>query len=1596
MNVRKNAVAAGIVLAVSMVCADAAHEKAGGGIAAVDGSCGAGGICLDVTLAPADPGNPDLCGTETALDAVVGEQVNLCYTVTNGSSVDLALQSLEDDVHGPIFDFAGPWTLSAGGSLQFNRIATVGESQSIVSTWSAFSEPPAFDATSGDLDPGTPDICADRVFADGFDVDPIGCDTGTPGDFIDITPNGNVLHLDDDESVPATLPFAFDFYGHASDRICIGNNGYLLFDTTECPSGAGILSGNESLPSAEFPRGAILPFWDDLYTGGAVFTETLGSAPNRFYVVEWWEKNHFHDGIPPIDDSGGVTFEVVLGEDGSIAFNYLKTTFESDPAWDDGAEATIGLQGRAGLFDEFSSDAASLHDQFFVDWTAVDIAQFTDTDAGITINALAPRIDVRPAALDGTAAEGASTTVDLGIGNVGSSDLHWTLDEAAAATLHFPPGRVRIATPLGDPAQASSAPVPIALRRARVNKATPPVSLPQAGLIVPVFAADIYNGQLETFDALIPDTTSAVAPIYGGEAFVGGALIDDDLTRMYAIAGAFGSHPGMLFTINTLSGEVATVGDASNGLDEAYTGLAYDGVTRALYASSSECGVVSHLWTLDRDSGAPTLVGAIDGADCITAIAIDAQGAMYGLDISADALFAIDKTTGDAALIGSIGFDANYAQDMAFDRSTGTLYYAAFNQDTFSDEMRTVNLVDGSTALIGGIGTTLGEVDAMAIETVGGICAMPEDVPWLSAAPSGGTTVPGDSVPVTVTLDAGALVKGEYAANLCVFSDDRTQPVVAVPVSFAVTAGAAIPPSLTKSFTPASVPAGTVSTLTITLINDNATDATLSADLVDAFPHDLVIAATPNESTTCGNGTVIALAGGGEIRLAMDATIPANGSCTITVDVESSLAGDYANSIVGGALQTDFGSNQNSADATLTVEAAPTPPTVSIALSATSVASGTPSTMTVTLANANAVPAALGAPFTIALPANLVVTGSINAPATDCGGALTALEADSTITLDNAGAAIPAQGACSIAVDVVSVSASVYPITVDAGDLQTDAGANADPVSENLVVTGAFPDPYCAITFDNWVEPITYVEFVGTGFVNTSVNTVATGGSAEQSEDYLAVDAGALAPGGAYLMRLAGNTQGNFTDLFRVYFDWNHDGVFASDGSESTDIGSVVNSTGEDGVDVTNFINVPADAKAGLTRMRVVKSWAVYGSACGSNDSGQAEDYLITIDPGAVPPPTPAAVALAIAPDYLAAPGDSATVTVTLTNYNTDAPLALTLPMTDALPGLVIANPANASTTCASGVVTANPGDGMFTLDAGAEIPAGSTCTVRVDVTSATEGIYINTIGAGAVDTANGGNPTPASATVQFASPTGVPTYSADFESFAVADLDGQWGWYAQGVTPPAIATTQPASGAQHAALFSTSSTSTSNVPFVLSPLQLAGTSPYSSLSADVAISHASNGAVWEIVPEDFSLGLAAARVRFDKTVGHEIRVFDFVQNSYVDTGASWTQDAYFHLEIVVERATGTLDVCIDGAPIFHDASGASVAGENVTAAAISQFLQSNTTAANTLFVDNLVVDNAGTPSCGASPSPIRNGKRASDRRPRHSPATSLVRDLRG
>ncbi len=133
------------------------------------------------------------------------------------------------------------------------------------------------------------------------------------------------------------------------DKLFISSNGTIsLTDSTATDH------DNLDLPQSDYNT-LIVPFWDDLdfiVTGADIYVQTLGSAPNRKLVVEWWKVKHFNA-------SGIGAFQVIFYEDSpDIRFNYLDTNF-GNSSYNYGKSATIGIQTSNNVSTNYSYKTAS-------------------------------------------------------------------------------------------------------------------------------------------------------------------------------------------------------------------------------------------------------------------------------------------------------------------------------------------------------------------------------------------------------------------------------------------------------------------------------------------------------------------------------------------------------------------------------------------------------------------------------------------------------------------------------------------------------------------------------------------------------------------------------------------------------------------------------------------------------------------------------------------------------------------------------------------------------------------------------------------------------------------------------------------------------------------------------------------------------------------------------------------------------------------------------------------------------------------------------------------------------------------------------------
>ncbi|MFG1702044.1 S8 family serine peptidase [Nonomuraea sp. M3C6] len=153
----------------------------------------------------------------------------------------------------------------------------------------------------------------------------------------------------DDESQTITLPFAFPFYGKTYTTGIVSTNGFMTFGDNRYS-----FPNNTSLPSGDLLNAGVYPYWDDLALDekGGLYTATIGTAPNRTFVLEWRNARIYN-----ADEY--FSFEALIGEDGSIGYRY-RGIHSARAA---GESATIGIENADGTDAlQYSADTAAIAD----------------------------------------------------------------------------------------------------------------------------------------------------------------------------------------------------------------------------------------------------------------------------------------------------------------------------------------------------------------------------------------------------------------------------------------------------------------------------------------------------------------------------------------------------------------------------------------------------------------------------------------------------------------------------------------------------------------------------------------------------------------------------------------------------------------------------------------------------------------------------------------------------------------------------------------------------------------------------------------------------------------------------------------------------------------------------------------------------------------------------------------------------------------------------------------------------------------------------------------------------------------------------------
>lgn len=569
-----------------------------------------------------------------------------------------------------------------------------------------------------------------------------------------------------------------------------------------------------------------------------------------------------------------------------------------------------------------------------------------------------------------------------------------------------------------------------------------------------------------------------------------------------------------------------------------------------------------------------------------------------------------------------------------------------------------------------------------------------------------------------------ALVPAEWPVGTSISNDLSTQPNAGIdctsgnctvqvggqrPSELVASAASAQHLRITKGFSPAPVTQGQVSVMTITLLNNGFWDLN-AVSVVDALPQDvtpggsgqLLVAPIPGAATTCGGTPVYAYPDGRSEFHVSGLTVPARGACRVSVNVVGALAGSYPNVIPPeNVAATDARDGRavvpdQAAQATLVV----TPTfTVDKSFSPTTVApTGGQSRVTITVTN-NGTAALTGMSVTDPLAGTGLEVAQTPAASTTCAGPTVMTATAGTAQARLEGAQVPAGTSCTFSFNVVtdgSLGNSPSINTLPPGAVRADGGLETNTATEaQLAKLGAAGVPFVQKGF----APNTLTTLGETSLLTININNNEPGAVAltgvglvddmpEAIEVAAPLQASTTCPGGV-VSAIPGSNRVALSDAsiaaggsceIRVNVSLNRSGTHTN----TVQPGWLTNDQ-----NVTNTETFPANLGT-VARAGVDKSFS------------------------------PASVA----------PGEASRMTIRVINRSSIrlSNLNIVDDLTQA-PGLIPANPANASTTC-GGVLTVTP----TTIELrGGTVPANATCLLSVDMTAMAAGTYINRLPPGSV-----------------------------------------------------------------------------------------------------------------------------------------------------------------------------------------------------------------------------------------------------------------------
>ncbi len=372
----------------------------------------------------------------------------------------------------------------------------------------------------------------------------------------------------------------------------------------------------------------------------------------------------------------------------------------------------------------------------------------------LTVIEAVPMIEVDPAAIESEQIADSSTTHTLTIDNTGQAALDWEIAEGEA--LAFPPITVGALVPQ-PAAEVDGAAAPVLSARGSDSAArwlAPEATLYDNGPLITHPGGGFGGADLSQLQTNLGLNTLGL-----GHAVSSGFRVADD----FEVTDAAGWDVDTItfFAYQTGSGTSSTINAVNlriwDGVPgEAGSNIVFGDTTTNLLVSSDFSNIYRATDTGPLDSSRPLM-------SVVAAVGTYLPQGSYWVDWQVGGTLGSGPWVAPVSILGQ----TNKPGANALQYDPGTATWSAALDTNSSTPQDLPFIVEGE---LGG---------PMA-------CQPPADIPWLSVDPTSGTTAPGGSSEVTVTLDSTGLADGTYQALLCVTSNDPANPLVEVPVTLEV------------------------------------------------------------------------------------------------------------------------------------------------------------------------------------------------------------------------------------------------------------------------------------------------------------------------------------------------------------------------------------------------------------------------------------------------------------------------------------------------------------------------------------------------------------------------------------------------------------------------------------------------------------------------------------------------------------------------------------------------------------------------------------------------------------------------------------------